>query len=83
MPLPRAAVLRWATVLSLALALLLLTSATAGGAEAQAKPSVPAVPPARVVPKERLVFIQLTQGASARLHSRHLFKNLVYGAVIE
>lgn len=33
--------------------------------------------------EERLVFIQLTQGAAARLHSRHLFKNLVYGALVE
>ncbi|MGE0054757.1 MAG: serine hydrolase domain-containing protein [Hyphomicrobium sp.] len=34
-------------------------------------------------PKEQLVFILLTQGATARLQSRHLFKNLVYGAVVE
>lgn len=34
-------------------------------------------------PKEQLVFIQLTQGPSARVQSRHLFKNLVYGALVE
>jgi CubicO group peptidase (beta-lactamase class C family) len=34
-------------------------------------------------PKEQMVAIQLTQGASARLQSRHLFKNLVYGAMVE
>jgi CubicO group peptidase (beta-lactamase class C family) len=34
-------------------------------------------------PKEKLVAIQLTQGATARLQSRHLFKNLVYGAMVE
>jgi CubicO group peptidase (beta-lactamase class C family) len=34
-------------------------------------------------PKEQLVAIQLTTGATARLQSRHLFKNLVYGAMVE
>lgn len=34
-------------------------------------------------PRERLVAIQLTTGAAARLQSRHLFKNLVYGALVE
>jgi CubicO group peptidase (beta-lactamase class C family) len=34
-------------------------------------------------PKEQIVAIQQTTGASARLQSRHLFKNLVYGAVVE
>ena len=34
-------------------------------------------------PKEQLVAIQLTQGATPRLHSRHLFKNLIYGAMVE
>jgi CubicO group peptidase (beta-lactamase class C family) len=34
-------------------------------------------------PKEKLVAIQLTQGATARVQSRHLFKNLVYGAMVE
>lgn len=34
-------------------------------------------------PRERLVAIQLTQGATPRLQSRHLFKNLVYGAMVE
>lgn len=34
-------------------------------------------------PKEQLVFIQLTQGPTARVQSRHLFKNLVYGALVE
>ncbi len=34
-------------------------------------------------PKEQLVAIQLSTGASGRLQSRHLFKNLVYGAMVE
>jgi CubicO group peptidase (beta-lactamase class C family) len=34
-------------------------------------------------PKEQLVAVQLTQGATPRLQSRHLFKNLVYGAMVE
>ena len=34
-------------------------------------------------PKEHVVAIQLTQGATPRLQSRHLFKNLVYGAMVE
>lgn len=34
-------------------------------------------------PKEKLLAIQLTQGATARVQSRHLFKNLVYGAMVE
>ncbi len=34
-------------------------------------------------PKEQLVAVQLTQGATPRLHSRHLFKNLIYGAMME
>jgi CubicO group peptidase (beta-lactamase class C family) len=34
-------------------------------------------------PKEQLVAIQLTQGGAQRLQSRHLFKNLVYGAMVE
>jgi hypothetical protein len=34
-------------------------------------------------PKEKLLAIQLTQGATARVQSRHLFKNLVYGALVE
>jgi len=34
-------------------------------------------------PKEQMVAIILTQGATARLQSRHLFKNLVYGAMVE
>jgi len=34
-------------------------------------------------PKEQLVAIQLTQGATPRLQSRHLFKNLIYGAMVE
>jgi CubicO group peptidase (beta-lactamase class C family) len=34
-------------------------------------------------PKEHLVAIQLNTGASTRLQSRHLFKNLVYGAMVE
>jgi CubicO group peptidase (beta-lactamase class C family) len=34
-------------------------------------------------PKEQLLAIQLTQGATPRLQSRHLFKNLIYGAMIE
>ncbi len=34
-------------------------------------------------PKEQLVAIQLTQGGAQRLQSRHLFKNLVYGAMVD
>lgn len=34
-------------------------------------------------PKEQLVAVQLTQGPTPRLHSRHLFKNLIYGAMVE
>ncbi len=34
-------------------------------------------------PKERLVAIQLTQGATPRLQSRLLFKNLIYGAMVQ
>lgn len=34
-------------------------------------------------PKESLVMIQLTQGASTRTRSRMLYKNLVYGAVVK
>jgi CubicO group peptidase (beta-lactamase class C family) len=34
-------------------------------------------------PKEKLVALQLTQGATPRLQTRHLFKNLVYGAMVE
>ena len=34
-------------------------------------------------PREQLVAIQLNTGASGRLQSRHLFKNLVYGAMVE
>lgn len=34
-------------------------------------------------PREKLVAIQLTQGAEQRLQSRHLFKNLVYGALVQ
>jgi CubicO group peptidase (beta-lactamase class C family) len=34
-------------------------------------------------PKEQMIAIQLTTGASGRLQSRHLFKNLVYGAMVE
>jgi CubicO group peptidase (beta-lactamase class C family) len=34
-------------------------------------------------PKEQLVAIQLTQGATPRLQSRLLFKNLIYGAMVE
>jgi CubicO group peptidase (beta-lactamase class C family) len=34
-------------------------------------------------PKEKLVAIQLTQGASTRLRSRILFKNLIYGAMVD
>lgn len=33
-------------------------------------------------PREKLVAVQLTQGAEQRLQSRHLFKNLVYGALV-
>ena len=35
-----------------------------------------------VDPKEQLVTVIMTQGASARLQSHHLFKNLVYGAMV-
>ena len=34
-------------------------------------------------PKERLVAIQLTQGATTRLQTRLLFKNLIYGAMVQ
>ncbi|HEX2113962.1 MAG TPA: serine hydrolase domain-containing protein [Alphaproteobacteria bacterium] len=34
-------------------------------------------------PKEQLVAIQLTQGATPRLQSRMLFKNLIYAAMVE
>ena len=34
-------------------------------------------------PKGQLVAIQLTQGATPRLQSRHLFKNQIYGAMVE
>jgi CubicO group peptidase (beta-lactamase class C family) len=34
-------------------------------------------------PKEELVAILLTTGATPRVQSRHLFKNLVYGAIVE
>jgi CubicO group peptidase (beta-lactamase class C family) len=34
-------------------------------------------------PKEQLVAIQLTQGATPRLQIRHQFKNLVYGAMVD
>ncbi len=34
-------------------------------------------------PREKLVAIQMTQGAAQRLQSRHLFKNLVYGALVQ
>jgi CubicO group peptidase (beta-lactamase class C family) len=34
-------------------------------------------------PKEQLVAIQLTQGATPRLQSRLLFKNLIYGAMVQ
>jgi hypothetical protein len=33
--------------------------------------------------KERLVAIQLTQGATTRLQTRLLFKNLIYGAMVQ
>src|SRR5262249_46431202 len=35
-----------------------------------------------VDPKEQLVTVNMTHGASARLQSRHLFKNIVYGAMV-
>lgn len=34
-------------------------------------------------PKERLIAIMMTTGGKARIESRHLFKNLVYGAMME
>lgn len=34
-------------------------------------------------PKERLVGILMSQGPSTRVHSRMLYKNLVYGALVE
>jgi CubicO group peptidase (beta-lactamase class C family) len=34
-------------------------------------------------PKEKLVAVIMTQGGTPRLQSRHLFKNLVYGAMME
>jgi CubicO group peptidase (beta-lactamase class C family) len=34
-------------------------------------------------PKEKLVAVIMTQGATPRLQSRHLFKNLIYGAMME
>ena len=34
-------------------------------------------------PREGLVAIQMTQGAAPRLQSRHLFKNLIYAAMVE
>jgi CubicO group peptidase (beta-lactamase class C family) len=34
-------------------------------------------------PKEQIVAILMTQGATPRLQSRHLIKNLVYGALVE
>jgi CubicO group peptidase (beta-lactamase class C family) len=34
-------------------------------------------------PKEKMVAVELTQGATPRLQSRLLFKNLIYGAITE
>ena len=34
-------------------------------------------------PREQLVAVQLTQGPTPRSHSRHLFKNLIYGAMVD
>ncbi len=34
-------------------------------------------------PAEHLVAILMTQGPSSRIHTRMLFKNLVYGAMVE
>lgn len=34
-------------------------------------------------PKEQMVAVQLTQGPTPRGHSRHLFKNLIYGAMVD
>ncbi len=34
-------------------------------------------------PKERLVGILMVQGPSNRIHTRMLYKNLVYGAMVE
>ena len=36
-----------------------------------------------VDPAEQLVAILMSQGPSSRVHTRMLFKNLVYGAMVE
>jgi hypothetical protein len=34
-------------------------------------------------PKEELVGILMAQGPSTRIHTRMLYKNLVYGAIVQ